>query len=104
MEDINLEDNPARARVLTHSVTALSQAIKDWKIYLASKLFAPGIMDWQDAEKAAKFIWSHLKRNNQWQLMVRSLEPNIFAIRFTTDEDKKAILFGGAWNFDGHLI
>lgn len=61
-------------------------------------------MVWQDDEKAARFIWSHLKRNNQWQIMFRSLETNIFVIRFTNNEDKNVILFGGAWNFDGYLI
>ncbi|XP_026383705.1 uncharacterized protein LOC113279220 [Papaver somniferum] len=58
----------------------------------------------QSAEKAAKFIWPHLKRNNSWQLMVRALDPNIFAIRFYSTEDKEAILFGGAWNLDDYLI
>lgn len=61
-------------------------------------------MLWQSAEKAAKFIWPHLKRNNSWQLMVRALDPNIFAIRFYSTEDKEAILFGGAWNLDDYLI
>ncbi|KAI3882121.1 hypothetical protein MKX03_013020, partial [Papaver bracteatum] len=69
MEDINLENNPAKARVITHSANALSQANKDWNICLAGKLYASGIMVWQDAERAAKFIWSHLKRNDHWDLM-----------------------------------
>lgn len=104
MEGINLEDYLSKARVVTHSTTTMSQGIKDWKKILAGKLFAPGIMLWQNAENAAKYIWHHLKRDNQWQIMVRSLQPNIFGIRFCSIEDKDVILFGGAWNFDGYLI
>ncbi|XP_026417395.1 uncharacterized protein LOC113312877 [Papaver somniferum] len=61
-------------------------------------------MSWQDAERAAKFIWPPLRRHNQWFVQVRGLEPNIFVIKFKISEDKDAILFGGAWNLDGHLI
>lgn len=64
MKGINLANHPEKARVVTHYITALSQGIKDWKICLAGKLFAPGIMLWKNAEKAAKFIWPHLKRDN----------------------------------------
>ncbi|XP_026384103.1 uncharacterized protein LOC113279643 [Papaver somniferum] len=58
----------------------------------------------KDAERAAKFIWAHLRRHNQWFVQVCGLEPNIFVIKFRISEDKDAILFGGARNLDGHLI
>lgn len=37
IEDRNLENQPTRARVVTHSLTALSQGIKFWKICLVGK-------------------------------------------------------------------
>ncbi|XP_026417593.1 uncharacterized protein LOC113313084 [Papaver somniferum] len=104
MESVSISEEPIRRRVIMHSNTAILGGIRDWQFSLAGKLYAPGVMSWQDAERAAKFIWPHLRRHNQWFVQVRGLEPNIFVIKFKISEDKDAILVGGSWNLDGHLI
>ncbi|XP_026433032.1 uncharacterized protein LOC113330433 [Papaver somniferum] len=38
----------------------------EWRFCLDGKLYALGIMIWQDAEKDARSIWPHLRRNDHW--------------------------------------
>ncbi|KAI3883588.1 hypothetical protein MKX03_016270 [Papaver bracteatum] len=67
-EDVSISEEPLRRRVVMHSNTAILAGVRDWRYSLAGKLYDLGIMTWQDAERAAKFIWPHLKRHNRWMV------------------------------------
>ncbi|XP_026399744.1 uncharacterized protein LOC113295628 [Papaver somniferum] len=76
MKDVSISEEPIRRRVVMHSNTAIQTGVRDWRYCLAGKLYAPGVMIWQDVERAAKFIWPHLRRHNQWLVQVPNHEGN----------------------------
>lgn len=66
MEETSLSEELIHRRVISHSDTAIFTGIREWRFCLDGKLYALGIMIWQDAEKDARSIWPHLRRNDHW--------------------------------------
>ncbi|KAI3948588.1 hypothetical protein MKW92_033984, partial [Papaver armeniacum] len=68
MESTSLSDETVCRRVFSHSQSAILTGVREWKFNLAWKLYEPGIMLWQDADRASRNNWPHLRRNKQWTM------------------------------------